>query len=66
MNTLYIMCVSRALPVVTLVIVPIVSIFIANQFRVLFILIRLIVQVVDPEDTRVEGHKCGEPALSEH
>lgn len=36
----------------------IISIFIANQFRVLFILIWLIVQVVDPESTRVQDNYC--------
>lgn len=53
-------CVSvYALPAVTVVIMLIISIFIANQFRVLFILIRLIVQVVDPESTRVQDNYCG-------
>lgn len=41
------------LPVVTVVIVLIVSIFIANQLMVLSVLIVLIVQVVDPENRRV-------------
>lgn len=48
-----------ALPVVTVVIMVIVSIFIANQLMVLSILIRLIVQVVNPENTRVQDDKYG-------
>lgn len=52
-------CVSvYVLPAVTVVIMLIISIFIANQFRVLFILIWLIVQVVDPESTRVQDNYC--------
>lgn len=51
-----------ALPVVTVVIMVIVSIFIANQLMVLSILIRLIVQVVNPENTNtntVQDDKYG-------
>lgn len=39
------------LPVVTVIILVIVSVFVAKQIRVLPVLIRLIVHVVDPEST---------------
>lgn len=42
-----------------MVIVLVVPIFVADQFRVLSIFVRLIVQVVDPKDTRVQDRKRG-------
>lgn len=42
-----------------MVIVLVVPIFVADQFRVLSVFVGLIVQVVDPKDARVQDRKCG-------